>query len=88
MTRLRSVQRTAFGIALLSASLGFAVTATAEIVPCGADTCPVAFSIFVDGAGTETGGGQFLYDAKTGDISLDTSAESIRTTDSRLRCRP
>ncbi len=38
------------------------------IVPCGKATCSSAFTIKADGK--NIGGGEFLYDAKTGDIAL------------------
>ena len=55
-------------------SLVFSTSASAgTIVQCGAAECSSTFSIYIDGASEEVGGGMIWYDAETGDISLDTS---------------
>lgn len=60
---------------IIVGSLFSVSTATAgTIVPCGgAATCSSSFSVFFNGSVAEVGGGQFLYDATTGQISLDTT---------------
>jgi len=57
--------------ALLSATQAQAGT----IVPCGDDVCSSDFKIQFNGM--DAGAGELLYDAKTGDISLNTAEESI-----------
>lgn len=68
-------QKPLFSALIFAAGLSVATTAMAgTIVPCGgATTCSSSFSVFFNGSASEVGGGQFLYDAGTGQISLDTT---------------
>jgi len=71
--RLTHAASTAIALGVLSAAAPAGATAVTEtIVQCGAATCAQNFSIFLDGSGTELGGGQLVYDAATGAIALDT----------------
>jgi len=56
-----------------AASLLAAAPVSATVVQCGgAATCAASFSIFVDQSQDEVGGGQIIYDAVTGAMTLDT----------------
>lgn len=63
-------------IAVVAATL-FSTTPVqaGAIVPCGSTFCTADFSVMFNGS--NAGGGEFIYDAKTGDIPLNTSAASI-----------
>jgi len=59
------------GLAVLSA--GLIITAQVQagtIAQCGADICSSDFSIIING--TNAGGGELIYDATSGDITLST----------------
>jgi hypothetical protein len=63
-------------ILFAAAGLLSANTALASIVQCGASVCSSTFSIDFNGM-TGVGGGELLYDASTGDISLNLDPNSI-----------
>lgn len=66
----------ACALALLAAPIPPAFAGT--IVPCGADVCSSGFNITFNGMAA--GGGELLYDATTGDISLNTDPDSVTGT--------
>lgn len=72
-------------IATSSVFLSFlfvSATQAGTIVQCGEAFCAVDFSIDiqVNGGGSMTGTGEFLYDASSGDISLNLDASSTNAT--------
>ena len=76
MRRERIVE--VFGFGLVAIGSSSAQQASADVVQCGSATCTSSFSIFLDGASTEAGGGQLVYDAETGEIALDLTPGTIR----------
>ncbi len=64
---------------LLASYSFYALPAQAGVIAqCGEPVCAANFSIFFEGMPNEAGGGEFLYDATSGEITLNTDAESIR----------
>ena len=77
---LRTSFKTAAAVAVLSAGLfSTAQIQAGTIVQCGTATCSSGFTLdFNDASGVGTG--ELLYDAKTGDISLNTDLDSTTGT--------
>ena len=63
------------GIVLACSSILYVYQAQAAVVQCGSDVCSSQFSISFNG--NTAGGGELLYDAATGTISLNTDQNSI-----------